>query len=189
MGNHQSTPAFPVWDLGKAENHVTLRNYLHKYPIGKFAVTSSKEELELAVVRRFFDDGVDHGRRGVLHGLLRDGDHEEELRLLLSVGVEPDKPNKDNFRPSHEAACWGRQACARALAPCRPDLSAVNCAGDTPLTARVWAWDANFRACNEHSAVSARHILVSLFNVRTFIRVKAYPQIIVICAETIDATM
>jgi hypothetical protein len=119
-------------ELGRAENHATLDAVLSKYAFGTFWVTNEEEEEELRAVRRAFDDGVDSRAWGVLHWLLQDGNHEAQFRLLLSLGIDPDKPTKFAYRPSHFTTCYGRPSCARALAPCRPNLAAVDGNGKTP---------------------------------------------------------
>jgi hypothetical protein len=122
-----------AWQLGRRENHDTLHKVLSKYVFGEFFVTSENKEQELRAVR----DGVDcSGSNALLKNLLQDGDHGAQIRLLLSLGIDPDKPIY-SFRPSHWTVLWGRQSCAKALAPCRPDLKAVNDCGKTPRTTDV----------------------------------------------------
>ncbi len=126
--------------LGLSRNHVDLHNAISKYAFGNFWVTNEDSEQELRGVRCAFDDEVDSLGRGVLHFLLVDGDHEAPFRLLLSLGVDPDKPAgnaQQLVRPSHYATLYGRPSCARALAPCRPDLTAVHEGGRTPITIPV----------------------------------------------------
>jgi hypothetical protein len=134
---------FMAYELGQQQNLTPLREVLSKYAFGKFWVTSGAEEQELCAVRRTFDDGVNNFGWGVLHCLVRDGDAVAQCRLLLSVGIDPDKPIKRlNQRPSHFASCYGRPLCAEALARCRPNLSAVDREGEKPNTkmARVSFW-------------------------------------------------
>ncbi len=121
--------------LGRSEYHDTLNEFLSKYAFGKFWVTNEDQEQQLRAVRCAFDDDVNFYTRTVLTELLGDGDHEALFRLLLSLGIDPDMPIRElNLRPSHYTTCWGRPSCARALAPCRPDLTAVEIDGGTPRT-------------------------------------------------------
>ncbi len=109
------------------ENHVTLHEVLSKYAFGKFWVTNEAMEHELATVRRAFDDAVEIYAVSVLHTLLNEGDHEVQLRLLLSIGIDPDQRDKFFSKlPSHTATQNGWLSCVRALAPCRPDLMAID---------------------------------------------------------------
>jgi hypothetical protein len=132
-----------AYELGEEKNHATLHKVLSKYSFGKFWVTNKGEEEELAAVRRDFDDGVDSYEAGVLHSVLRSGDHEAQFRLLLSLAIDPDKPKSDTkSRPSHFTTCMGRPSCAQVLAHCRADLTAADVNGHTPRTrsAAVSIW-------------------------------------------------
>jgi hypothetical protein len=127
--------------LGKKENHALLREVLSKYQLGEFSVTDQESEEELSQVRRCFDDssGLEEKQSaGVLHKLLHSGDHDQEFRLLLSLGVNPDLVSgSSKYRPSHRTTFWGRPLCALALAGCRPDLSAANHNGYVPKSIPV----------------------------------------------------
>jgi hypothetical protein len=129
-----------AYELGQTQNHATLRQALSKYAFGKFWVTSGDKEQDLRAVRRAFDDEVDTSGRGALHWLVHDGDAVAECRLLLSVGIDPDKPNAySEERPSHWTTHYGRPLCAEALAPCRPHLTAVDYFGrEKPSIMRVY---------------------------------------------------
>jgi hypothetical protein len=125
-----------VRELGVSENHDRLSEVISNYAFGKFWVTNEDEEKKLRAVRCAFDDGVDTDGWGVLHVLLQDGDHETQIRLLLALGIDPDKPTNTKYRASHHTTFYGRPSCARALAPCRPDVTARDGNGYTPSTMR-----------------------------------------------------
>ncbi len=127
-----------AYELGQKQNLVTLLKVLSKYAFGKFWVTNSDEEQELLAVRRAFDDELDTAGRGVLYWMLLDGDAVAQCRLLLSVGIDPDKPMKHlSHRASHWTTYYGRPSCAEALAPCRPNLAAVDHGGEKPSIMRA----------------------------------------------------
>ena len=114
------------YDLGENQHHVVLHAILSNYEFGKFWVTDKASEEQLEKVRRLFDQGKHKNKNMILHNLLRDGDHDPQLRLLLSIGVHPDLACTSKIRPSNYTTRRGRPACARALGSCRPDLSAVD---------------------------------------------------------------
>ncbi len=129
-----------AYELGLRQNHATLNALLSTYAFGKFWVTNEGREKELRGVRCAFDDDVNSYVERVLPALLSDGDHEALFRLLLSLGLDPDKPDKrveNNRRASHLTTYFGRPSCARALAPCRPDVKAIDAVGGTPRTVTV----------------------------------------------------
>jgi hypothetical protein len=136
-----SPPKLPddvgVWMVGNSHYHDTLNECLSKYAFGKFWVTNEHEEKEMRAVRCIFDDAVHSSNDGggVLLYLLRDGDHEAQFRLLLSLGMDPDKLREyKQSRPSHFTTRYARPSCARALAPCRPRVTALDEFGKTPCT-------------------------------------------------------
>ena len=112
-----------------------MHEVLSKYVSGAFWVIDKKSEEELSQVRKLFDDEALNEKQsaGVLHKVLYSGDHDHEFRLLLALGINPDlSTGSSKYRPSHRTTFWGRSACARALAPCRPDLTAENRNGEVP---------------------------------------------------------
>jgi hypothetical protein len=112
------------YQLGRWVHHGKLNEVLSKYAFGEFWVTSEDEEQELAAVRQVFDADWHSSRCDVLYALLCDGDHEAQCRLLLSLGFDPNKPDKHWYcQPYHVTTMKGRPLCARALAPCRPDFT------------------------------------------------------------------
>ena len=57
------------------------------------------------------------------------------LKILLSAGIDPDQPMKNDFRPSHVCGQNGLLAAAEAIFLCRPDMKAMNSNDHTPLQA------------------------------------------------------
>ena len=112
------------YSLGRKPLHGALHEALSKYELRKFWVTDKACEEELGEVRRCFDESKDGEKHNmVVHYLVRDGDHQAQLRLLLSIGVHPDLGSCWNNRPSHLTTIYGRPSCARELSPCRPNLA------------------------------------------------------------------
>jgi hypothetical protein len=114
-----------------------LRSILEPLVNPDFAVTDRKTQRLIDTARQLFDASVDDAGLGAVCHTAWDQERTT-LELLLSIGVDPDvraASSDKGFLLSHFCGQQGWLETARAIFPCRPDMTARNDNNDTPLMA------------------------------------------------------
>ena len=125
-----------LFRAGNSDEWPRLRKIVRLLANDSFAVTNPETQLMLDKTRKLFDESVDdHGQNCFLHLLDSSSDKPRRLELLLSLGVDPDRPDDCGFRPSHLCASQGLVKSAHVVFMCRPDMAARDGNGHTPLEA------------------------------------------------------
>ena len=132
--------------LGLAENWPLVKEWL----CGAFVqvdtqpspatlcVRNVSVQHQIDELRSVFDDSMDKLGNGVLAHLLnsrsaQSSEAEETLKLLLSLGLDPDVADGDGCRPLHLVARNRTYRLGSLLLLCRPDVNAVDGSGQKPF--------------------------------------------------------
>ena len=106
-------------------------------PLDNFVVSTPEKLAFVDKTRKLFDTSVDEDGTGALCNAVKSSVQScEILKSLLAVGVDPDTPSiTQKFRPSHICGSRGLVEAARCIFPCRPNMTALNVFGRSPLRA------------------------------------------------------
>jgi hypothetical protein len=129
-----------LWQLGLEKNWEKLKKILAPVTNNTFAVTELKHRLLIDNIRRRFDSSKDSRGYTILGTILNTKAADKKRMadvadLVLSVGVHPDLPGINTWRPAHIVGEEALVELVSTIFACRPDMTALNSNGRTPLTA------------------------------------------------------
>jgi hypothetical protein len=125
-----------LYEAGMSGNEEKLEMILEQFAPERFAVLSIEDQVFLDKSRAVVDASKDSGGYGLVWKVLFGSrDCTILLRKLLSVGVDPDLPDKRGIRPSHACGHLSFRLAAECLFLCRPDMKARDLYGNSPLQA------------------------------------------------------
>jgi hypothetical protein len=132
-------PGKEFWQLGQETNARLLANLLSSTRANDLHVTSPETEARLRLISSSFNASKSPAiGADVVFMFAYDCSNParsnalERLKLVLSLGVEPDSPVNDGRRAAHVASEKGFYELASVIGNCRPDLRAKAGALGTP---------------------------------------------------------
>ncbi len=129
-----------LWELGVEKNWEELQTILAPVTGDDFAVTELTQRLLIDDVRQKFDSAKDSHENTILSRILLTN-AADKIKMLnvaavvMSVGVHPDVPAADGWRPAHIVGQEALVELVSTIYACRPDMAALNSNNLTPLTA------------------------------------------------------
>ncbi len=141
VGHHINIEPFTeedLYQLGSREEEPNLRRILKPFTQRSFAVTNVETQILLDKLRTLFDNSLDSDGHGVFRYVLADCTSVgsvNRLETMLSLGIEPDKPDADGQRATHVCGIAANVDVAKTVLLCRPDMKANNIFEETPLEA------------------------------------------------------
>lgn len=123
-------------EAGLLANHEKLKKILKTVLPCSIAVVTVEDQVFVDKSRALVDGSKDDKGFGLVWKVLVSSSNPTSLlKPLLSLGVDPDIPANCGSRPSHACGWYSLRTAAECLFLCRPDMTACDANGNTPLQA------------------------------------------------------
>jgi hypothetical protein len=129
-----------LWELGFEKNWEKLKKILAPVTGNNFAVTEQKHRLLIDDIRRKFDASTTSSGRTIMEVVfVTNAANKRRMadvaELILSVGMNPDAPDDNGWRPAHIVGQAALVELVPTIFACRPDMTALNANKHTPFMA------------------------------------------------------